>query len=363
MDARRRSDLAARGGAVGVTMLAAFGAAIVLLLAFSASFGEALGLFFLGPFKNLYYFGNMLGASVALVISGLAASLAFSSRNFNLGGEGQVYLGAVATVVVCVSMPDGDPVLVPLLGIAAGMAAGGFLGWLSGVLKRRLAVDELISSFLVSSAVVFLGDFLITGPFQDPSSNFQTTAAIPPGFRFAKLLPPSGLSAGCFVALAAVLAAWFVLSRTRFGFELRLSGRNAEFARYCGVDTGFYASAPMAVSGALNGLAGAALILGTYYKAMKGFSAGIGWSGIAVALIAGNNPIAVLPAALFFAYIDAGAKAVMVGADVTSEIVSVVQSVVFFLVTARAIDELFLRRGRHPPAKDGARNTAEGGRA
>ena len=346
MDARKRSEWTARLGSLGVTMLAAFGTAVLLLLAFSSSFKDALSLFFLGPFKNLYYFGNMLNASIPLVLTGLAASIAFTSRNFNLGGEGQVYLGAIATAAVCLAMPEGNPVLVPMLGALAGMAAGGIIGWMSGFLKRRLAVDELISSFLVSSAIVFVGDFLITGPLQDPASNFQTTSAISPSFRFARILLPSSLSLGCLVAVAALLATWFMLSKTRFGFELKLTGKNGEFSRYCGIDTGLYASAPMTLSGALNGLAGAALILGTYYKAMKGFSSGIGWSGIAVALIASNNPIAVLPAALFFAYLDAGAKAVMVGADVTSEIVSVVQAVVFFLVTARALDGLFIGRGK-----------------
>ena len=346
MDRRSRTELAARWGAVGLALLAAFAVAALLLLAFSSSFASALGLFFLGPFKNLYYFGNMLNAGVALAIAGLAASIAFATRSFNLGGEGQVYVGAIAAAVVCAATPAAGGAPGALLGIAAGAAAGGALGWLSGFLKRSLGVDELISSFLASSAAVYLGDYLITGPFQDPSSNFQTTAAVPAAFRFAKLLPPSGLSSGSFVALAAVAAAWFLLSRTRFGFELRMTGLNAEFAKYCGIDTGAYAASSMAISGALYGLAGSVLILGSYFKAMKGFSSGLGWSGLAVALIAGRNPLAILPAALFFAYVDAGAKAVMVGADVSSEIVSVVQAAVFFLVTARALDELFLRRRR-----------------
>jgi simple sugar transport system permease protein len=224
------------------------------------------------------------------------------------------------------------------------MATGGLMGAVSGTLKRRLGVDELISSFLLSSGLVFVGDFLVTGPLQDPSSNFQTTRAIPEAARLAKILPPSSLSSSAFIALAAILLVAFLLDRSRLGFELRLTGRNPEFARYVGIDTGAYATAPMAASGALYGLAGALMVLGSYYKAMKGFSAGIGWSGIAVALLAGNRPLAVIPAALFFAYLDSGAKAVMVGADVTSEIVDIVQSVVFFLVTAKALESLFLRK-------------------
>ena len=93
-------------------------------------------------------------------------------------------------------------------------------------------------------------------------------------------------------------------------------------------------------SGAFHGLAGAVTILGTHHMCLKGFSGGIGWNGIAVALIARNNPLAVIPAALFFAYIDAGAKSAMINADVTIEIASVVQSIVFFLITAQAIYNL-----------------------
>lgn len=350
---RKSARFLAHGGAISLTIAAAALSAALLLLAFSSSFLDALGLFFLGPFKNAYYFGNMLSSSVALAVAGLGASLAFGSRNFNLGGEGQVYLGAIAAVLVCLGLPPMPPAALIAAAIGAAMATGGLMGAVSGALKRRLGVDELISSFLFSSGLVFVGDFLVTGPLQDPASNFQTTQAIPEAARLAKIFPPSSLSSSAFIALAVILLVAFLLDRSRLGFELRLTGRNPEFARYVGIDTGAYATAPMAASGALYGLAGALMILGSYYKAMKGFSSGMGWSGIAVALLAGNRPLAVIPAALFFAYLDSGAKAVMVGADVTSEIVDIVQSVVFFLVTAKALESLFLRK--KPRGAEGGR--------
>jgi simple sugar transport system permease protein len=352
----------ARVGALAITLACAFATAVALLAAFSSSFWDALSLFFLGPFENSYYFGNMLNASIPLILAGLGASVAFGSRNFNLGGEGQIYSGAIAAAATCLALPDGLATGAPLLGMAvaavAGAVAGAFLGALSGALKRSLGVDELISSFLASAAVVYLGDFLITGPLQDPASNFQATRAIPEALRLARMYPPSSLSAGCFLALAAALCMHFVMRRTRFGFELGLCGKNREFARYVGVDAGAYDLWPMALSGALHGLAGAAMILGTYYKAMKGFSSGIGWSAIAVALIAGDAPLAVVPAGLFFAYLEAGAKAVMVGADVSSEIVAVIQSVIFFLVTARALRGLFGPRLRGLPPRLGVRGSS-----
>ncbi len=348
---------AARPIRAAIMLACALAAALLLLALFSSSFWDAAELFFAGPFVNAYYFGNLLNSAIALVLCGLGAAISFASRNFNLGGEGQIYIGAIVTAATCLAFPEGGG-LVPLAAAAAGSLAGALLGALSGALKRALGVDELISSFLVSAAVVYLGDFLIAGPLRDGASNLQTTPAIPTAYRLSAIFPPSSLSTGCIVGLAAVLVLHFVVRRTRFGYELRIFGLNRDFARCVGIDAGAYAVAPMAISGALHGLAGAMMILGTYHRAMKGFSAGIGWSGMAVALVAGNAPLAVLPAALLFAYLEAGGKAVMIGADVGSEIVAVVQSVVFFLVTARALlDPFASRRRRGAPAAAGRLGT------
>jgi ABC-type uncharacterized transport system permease subunit len=112
---------------------------------------------------------------------------------------------------------------------------------------------------------------------------------------------------------------------------------NREFSRYGGINVSAYVVLPMVLSGALHGLAGGLAILGTYHMAVKEFSFGMGWNGIAVSLIAGNHPLGVIPAAVFFAYLDAGAKAAMLHSDVTFEIAAIVQSVIFYLVTAQAL--------------------------
>lgn len=317
-----------------ITLAASFAAAILLLLLFAEDFPSALRLFFLSPFGNTYAFGNMLASAVPMMLAGLGISVAFASRNFNLGGEGQVYAGGLAAVAICLAFPEGSPLAVQTLAAFAGALAGGLIGAFSGALKRALKVDELISSFLISAIVVLIVDYLITGPLQDTSSNFQTTLAIAPSLRFPRILPPSSLSSGIFLGLAISLIAKLVFDRTRFGYELRVYGQGGEFAHYCGINTGLYTLLPMGLSGALHGLAGAAMIMGSYYKAMRGFSAGVGWSAISVALIARNNPLAVIPSAFFLAYLDAGAKGVMIGSNVSSEIVSVAQAVIFFLITA-----------------------------
>lgn len=344
MNETRRTELKGRALSLGLSLGGAFAVTVLLLWALSSSFGDAFRLFFAAPFGNAYYFGNMLAEVGILVLAGLGAGVAFGSRNFNLGGEGQVYLGSVVTAAICLALPSGSPVLVPLLAAVASALASASLGWASGRLKLSLGVDELISSFLVSAAVVYFCDFMVTGPLQDASSNFQATGQIPGAFRFARIMPPSNLSTAVVPVLAILVLMAILLARTRFGFELSLMGKNAEFARYVGIDQGFYRTAPMAISGALYGLAGSFLVLGSYYRVMKGFSSGIGWTGIAVALVAGNAPLAMLPAAFLFGYLDAGAKAVMVGADVTQEIVSVVQAAVFLFITARFADRFLAGR-------------------
>ncbi|MDX9827502.1 MAG: ABC transporter permease [Spirochaetia bacterium] len=323
-----------RGRPVLFTILAALFSSCLLLLFFSDSFFDSFVLFFVNPLTNRYYLGNMIAFMVPLIVAGLGISFAFESHNFNLGGEGQIYAGSLAAVLVAIALKEKPAIVIWVFSFAAAAAAGGLIGALSGFLKRRLAVDELISSFLVSSIVVLVVDFCITGPFQDPSSNFQATRAIPPAATLPKLLPPSSLSAGIFAAVLALLIGKFVLARTRFGFELRLCGANKDFARYAGIDDGVYALVPMLLSGALHGIAGALMIFGSYGRLMRGFSTGVGWSAIAVALIARNNPLALLPAAAFYAYLDSGAKSVMMGSGASTEIVGIIQAVIFLFITA-----------------------------
>lgn len=323
-----------RGGTLVFTISAALLSSCLLLLFFSESFFDSFLLFFINPLTNRYYLGNMIAFMAPLIVAGLGIAFAFESHNFNLGGEGQLYSGSLAAVLVAIAMKGKPAALIWLFSFAAAAAAGGLIGALSGFLKRRLAVDELISSFLVSSIVVFLVDFLVTGPFQDPFSNFQATRAIPPAAVLPKILPPSSLSTGIFVALLVLLVGKFVLERTRFGFELRLCGANKDFARYAGIDEGVYALVPMFLSGALHGIAGALMIFGSYGRLLRGFSSGVGWSAIAVALIARNKPLALVPAAAFYAYLDSGAKSVMIGAGASPEIVGIIQAVIFLFITA-----------------------------
>lgn len=330
--------------ALAVTLGSAFLVMILLIMLFSVTPGKTIYYFFAGPFTNRYYFGNMLNAAIPLLLTGLGISFAFRASMFNLGGEGQVYSGGLAAAAVALSFPTLHPVIgVPAAVIAAAFA-GALVAGVSGFFKYKWQTDELISSFLISNALIFIIDNLITGVLQDPESNLLTTKKIASSYWFLKIFPPSNLDISIVFVLLLALVSYYYLFRTHQGYEIRLCGLNPEFARYGGIPVRTYFLLPMFLSGALHGSAGAVSVLGTHHMLYKGFSAGMGWNGIAVALIAGNNPLMVIPAALFFAYIEAGAKSAMINADITFEIASVVQAVIFFLITSGAIYSALERR-------------------
>ena len=336
--------IAGRRDVLLFTLAASLGSAVLLLALFSESFLTSLRLFFIVPFSDRYFLGNMFASSAPLIVAGLGVAFAFESRNFNLGGEGQIYLGGFVATIVAVSRPDLSPTLAWTLGVLAAMAAGALVGGISGVLKRRLRVDELISTFLISAVVSLAVDFLISGPFQDAQSNFQTTATISAAYIFPRFFPPSSLGLALPIAIVAAGIAQLVMDRTRFGFELKICGTSPEFAQYSGIDAGAYSVFSLAASGALHGLAGALMVFGTQGKALRGFSSGTGWNAIAVSLIAKNNPAAIIPSAIFFAFLGSGARSVTMGSSMTLEIVDIIQAVILFFVTASRIPGLRRRK-------------------
>lgn len=325
-------------------ILASFAIAVALIFVFSKNPGQTLYYYFLGPFLSRYALFNMLESSVPLMFTGLGIALAFNSGVTNLGGEGQIFSGALVAVVVGIAVPAAPRALGVLAILAGGTLAGGLLAGFSGVLRRRWNVSELLTTYLLSSGVVYVINYLILGPLRNPQKMTIESVSIPARFMLARLAPPSFLHSGLLLALAAAGAVYFLVYRTHLGYELRASGSNRQFARYGGINVGQYFVLPLVLSGGLTGLGGAVQVVGRYQSCFTDLTAGLGWNGIAVALIARNNPLAVVPAALLYAYLSAGAKAAMINSDVTFELAAIIQAVIFYLITAEAAMAFFRRR-------------------
>ncbi|GHV92181.1 ABC transporter permease [Spirochaetia bacterium] len=337
-----QSGLMASGGMLLILAISLL-LMVFLALLLSKTPAKTLYYFFLGPLQNRYYFGNMLNSAIPLIFGGLGVSIAMKSNNFNLGGEGQIYSGAFVTTIAALA-------LAPLgfagaaLALMAGTVFSGAVAGFSGLCKAKWNTSELITSFLVSNTLMLIVNYLVTGPFLDGTSNLQSTGKVPENFRLPQILLPSNLSAALLIAIAAVILVQVFLFRTRVGYEIRITGGNELFARYGGISTKRITVLAMFLSGAFYGMAGGLAVYGTYYSTVKEFSSGMGWNGLAVALIARFRPLAVIPAAIFFAWIGSGARIAMQNSDVTFEIASIVQGTVFFLVTSQVLRNLFKKR-------------------
>jgi simple sugar transport system permease protein len=304
---------------------------------------KTLYFFFIGPFRNLYSFGNMLNSAVPLIFGALGIIIAMKAGNLNLGGEGQVYLSAFITTAAALSLSSFG-VTGAVIAVVVGVLASGALSAFSGFCKARWNTPEIITTFLLSCAVIPIINYFVTGPFLDPVTSLISTKKIVENMRLPLILRPSNLSAGIFIALVFVFIVHFFLYKTKTGYEFRIAGHNEMFARYGGINTKLNTVIAMGMSGALYGLAGSVAVLGTHYSVIKEFSAGLGWSGLTVALIAGFSPSAVIPCALFLAWTETGARIAMQNTGITFEISHIIQAVIFFLSTSLVVKNIFERK-------------------
>ncbi|HPH09991.1 MAG TPA: ABC transporter permease [Thermotogota bacterium] len=316
---------------------AALGFGLCVILLTSQEPGVAVHAFFVGPFSNTYFFGNLLASAIPLVLTGVAACVSFSASVFNLGLEGQVYLGSFLGVFLAWRFETFPPIVLYPFVFSIVFCCSGLLAALSGYLKIKRNVNTLISSLLISYIAIYLVDALIETVFIDPNAGMAATPYFSDRFLFAKLLPPSDLHAGLFLALIFTFSLYLVMKKSVFGFEIALTGKNPTFARYTGISVSKILMLSMFLSGGFAGMAGMIDIFGIHGRMIRGFSNGYGWNGIAVALIARNQPLWAIPSALFFAYLENAANVGALLSDITPEIARTIQATIFFTVTAETL--------------------------
>jgi simple sugar transport system permease protein len=217
----------------------------------------------------------------------------------------------------------------------AGAAAGVLVALLPALGKRFADADVLLTSFLISYAVVLGTDWAIAGPLRDVTNNLVALPPVHKSVLLPRLALPSSLTPMPLVFIGLCALSWFFFERTRSGAMIDLYGRNRVFAALQGYPVKLFSWAPILAAGAFHGLAGASLALGANGTAVRGMSGGIGWSAIGVALVAGNKPAAVPLAALLFAWLDAGSRQASILTDLNPDASLVIKALVLILVTAR----------------------------
>jgi len=306
-----------------------------------------------GSVGNFYNLANTLVIFIPLVLTGLGIALAFRAGLFNIGAQGQYWMGAIAAAWIGAlpgHWPWGTHLLATLL---ASILAGGLYGLIPGVLKAYRGAHEVITTMMLSYAAIEFGHYLIEkGPLMLPgpvpqSPPLQAAATLP------ILVPTTELSAGLWLALAAVVLAAWLFYRTRLGFEVTLLGKNPKAARLAGVSVARLTIISLAVGGMFAGLAGGIQIMGVTHQLFDSFADQYGYTAIVVALLARNNPWGVVPAAFLFAALQSGAGYMQMNANIPAQMAYVIQGVIVFMVAADRIFDWVLANKKaktRPPA-------------
>ena len=339
--------------AVGAALLLGF---IVTLFVSKDPVG-AYRAFLLGPLTRLNRFGDWIEESITLIFVGLAVAIVFKAEVFSLGAEGQLLLGALVSGSVALFVPLPGYLRIPL-GLLAAALVGFAWGWIPGYLKAYLDANEIVSTLMLNAIALKIYDYMLTYHIKPPNAGYTASETFSADGSLPTFFPPipgleavrqqwmsqTNITIALYIVLFAVLAVYYMMYRTPFGYELRLIGANLKFARYGGIDTKKAIVLTMAISGILAGLAGAHLAMGIHNKVIINISLGLGFEGIVVSLLARNNPLGVPFAGLAYGYLRAGADIMERSSDVSREMVLVIQAVIILLVTAERILPMIRRR-------------------
>lgn len=254
------------------------------------------------PFKNLRSFCEVLTRMIPLMIIALGICVSSRSGINNIGAEGQMYMGVIASCATAFLVGNMPRVIAIPLCILAGAIAGGIYGFIPGFLKAKLEVSELLSTVMLNYAATQFYSFCIRVPLLDPNEKTGTpmSARLPDNTLLHRFIKGASLHEGIILALILVVVIYILLFKTTFGYKMRAAGASQRAARYGGINVPKYLIISMVISGACAGIAGAVELMGVQSRAMSGITSGYGFSGIVVALFASLHPIAVIPASFFF---------------------------------------------------------------
>ncbi len=251
---------------------------------------------------------EVLVKATPLLLTGACAVFAFSAGYWNIGGEGQFLAGAFAATGAGILL-QGVPAVVAIPVMILVSLVGGLL-WavIPAWLKAKLAVDEVVTTLLFNSIILFIISFTLNNFWRNPITGWPQSPEISETAHFIQLIPRSRLHMGFIVALVAILIEWFVLARTPLGLRMRAIGLGKEAARFAGINVNNTLFISALISGGLAGLAGGGDIAGIHFHLIEAVGSGLGYTGIIVAMFSALNPIALVPSALFLGLIDTGAQ-------------------------------------------------------
>lgn len=304
-----------------------------------------------GAFGGPQQVGETVMRATPLIFTGLAVAFGFRANLFNIGANGQLVLGSLAAAWVGLQVAGLPPLVAVPVTLLAAALAGAAWAFIPALLKARTGAHEVITTMMFSWIGLYLTSWIVSGPLMD-KSGIPQTPMLPDNVWLLSLdhfipgIPPVRAHLGFVLAVGLAVLVWWILRRTTLGYEVRAVGFNPSAAQNGGISIGLTTVWALCISGMLAGLAGASEVLGVQHRMYDEVStgSGFGFTGIAVALLAKNHPIAVIFAAILFGALSAGAGTMQLEADVPQKIVTIVQALVIFFVGAETIVTWLIRR-------------------
>ncbi len=357
---RLRQRLAAGGIDLTLSVLVA-AVGLLLAMAFLVASGvspvRGASAFVDGAFGTDLNLAGTLSKMVPLTLVALGWIVVYRAGRFHVGFPGQILFGGMCVSVVALKLSLPTAIHLPLTVLAGALGGAAFAGIAAWLWARR-GVNEILSTLLLNLVAVELLAWWVRGPFHDPATPLALTRPLPESARWPELLVGTTLHWDIVLVPLAVIAVAFLLSRTGWGFAVRLVGANDRLARHAGLSPQRVGAQAILVSGGLAGLAGASLVVAGNTPAMgEDFGATYGFTGIAVALLARNSPAGVVPAALLFAALQQGGGVMEGTVGVSSSLVGVIQGAMIMLVLAATTTLHVTRRTRRARARSGSRAT------
>jgi simple sugar transport system permease protein len=336
--------------AVGVPILSVALALVVVGVLLAANGSDPVAAYrsmVSAAFGSTFALSTTIIKTLPRLLPALGIALALRAGLWNVGAEGQIYVGALAAAGVALFGPVVAFPIAAGLALLAAAAAGAAWGAIPGALRARRGISEVITSLMLVYVAIHLTNYLVEGPWLASGSTFPATDPVPIELRLPIIWTGTLLNAGALVVLGVTVVVAFVLGRTVFGLQLRAIGANDRASRVAGLSVGWVTVAAMAASGALAGLAGGIEVLGARGRLIEGFSPGYGFEAIAIALLGRLNPLGIVGAALLFGALDAGGAGLQTTAEgVSSAIVPITEglAVVFVLIGLGIVEMLNRRR-------------------
>ena len=307
------------------------------VMAVGANPFQAAYYFLLDPLANPVRLIEVLVKSTPLLLTGIAVAFAFAGGYWNIGVEGQLYMGATVATAIGLQMHAVPAWLALPLMIAGGFAGGMAWAALPALMKVRLKIDEVVTTLLLNYVAIFIVSAVLNGPWRDPVSQWPQSPEIAASAIFPRLIPRSRLHLGFILAIVIILIVWFVLSRTAFGMKMRAVGLNLDAARFSGIHVDRTMLIVALISGGIGGLAGAGEVAGIHFHLIDAISPGYGYTGIIIATLGALSPIGVSLAAVFIGLIDTGAQTVSRALGVPIYLGDVIQATLLLVTLAMLV--------------------------